>query len=87
MLPPLPLLTCRSLCTYTAGVPSVCLLAGAAGMGTLLLQQQLVMSGSNWAPYLCALSGSPFLYRAVASPEDAQQLPQVRRQGSLLQFA
>ncbi|WIA12566.1 hypothetical protein OEZ85_006227 [Tetradesmus obliquus] len=65
-----------SLCTYTAGVPSVCLLAGAAGLGTRALQQQLVMSGSNWAPYLCALSGSQFVYKTVASPADAEQLPQ-----------
>ncbi|KAF6257680.1 kinase-like domain-containing protein [Scenedesmus sp. NREL 46B-D3] len=42
----------------------------------VLNMQQLVMSGSNWAPYLCALSGEQFLYRTVAGPEDAGELPQ-----------
>ncbi|WIA12567.1 hypothetical protein OEZ85_006228 [Tetradesmus obliquus] len=62
--------------SLSAHCQGCCLLAGTAGLGAEVLQQQLVMRGSSWAPSACCAADSPFLYRTAHTPDDALTLPE-----------
>jgi hypothetical protein len=64
-------------CSLSAHSQGSCLLAGAAGLGVEVLDEQLVMSGNSWAPSACCESSSPFLYRTAHTADDALTLPEV----------
>lgn len=65
-----------SLTACTAG-SSVCILAGVAGEGAALMQQQLLTTDRNLSGAVCNLQSAPFLYQNVTSAEAAEDLPPV----------